>query len=669
MSFRSQNEGLGKSAEGRAIAAAAGALCAIVLFSLLLGSSSADVVSHPPSIAALEASVLEGGGLAPRQAWREVRAQSAVDAAHLPERLAVAMGPDYSGVWFAPAEGRLRVGVTSARARRVAQSLTEQSGLEPYVAVVPVRSTWGQLVATQKAWGERLAGLFSREQVLTALKPQLNAVEIRLASSVPAAKRVELERRASAEEVKVRIVSTNLERITGEPEGRCKTFAEDKAFCNGPIVAGVSIESQAEESTICTAGPAVIKKNPATDTTETFILTAGHCIHRGGGKGATWSSWDKGETKRELGKAVEYMSAPTGDKVDVGVIKVEKEPWKNGTQTPVAPSLVRWAGAEPEPINVTGKNAPAANKLTCHSGQTSGLGCGKISAVEVKYEEFESPLENLVEVKEMTVESKKGDSGGPWFSNEAGTLNLMEGIHWGKIAETKFSLFYPLDYVLKRLEEIKEEEENKPISLELLTTANQTRPKCPMPTMSCFKGESYPVILSGSQIGEDVFTFNAGTVKCKSVTYTGFLPAESASLELTPSYGECTAFGFLGTMIDVNGCKYRFNSESVLAEDKASGSVDVVCPGGNKIVITAPNCEVSVGNQNGLKTVNYTDTTTALPKKDIDISVNTPALIYTQISKGFPGCTNASFINGKWVGETTVKGTTGGGAADGIELG
>jgi len=164
--------------------------------------------------------------------------------------------------------------------------------------------------------------------------------------------------------------------------------------------------------------------------------------------------------------------------------------------------------------------------------------------------------------------------------------------------------------------------------------------------------EGTDTTLKGSQVGEDVFTVNAGTVKCTEATYAGTTGATTTETtqKLTPTYSGCTAFGFVSTAIDTNGCQYEFSGDNE--------SVNIVnCSTG--IVVTAFNCWVTVKNQTPTGTVSYTNTGTGTGR-DIDATVNLTAVTYTQTSKSFPGCTAGTFTNGTYKGAATVQGSSGG---------
>lgn len=109
-----------------------------------------------------------------------------------------------------------------------------------------------------------------------------------------------------------------------------------------------------------------------------------------------------------------------------------------------------------------------------------------------------------------------------------------------------------------------------------------------------FTADSYPkTVTAVSELGNDVFKIDNASVECKG-HFEGTASEASTTLTVTPVYSNCKAFGFASATVVMNGCDYVFHS---------NGEVDLECPAGNSIVISAGNCEVDVGTQTGLKTV------------------------------------------------------------------
>jgi hypothetical protein len=625
---------------------------------LFLGAASTKSAGGTPressALLTAEVKALERSGLTAPQAKRGIETQVAVDEAALVSKLEAALGDGFSGVWLEPETATLHVGVTSKAGRAVAESVAEQAGLADHVVEAQVRSTWAQLTAAQQHWSRRLADLLRGAEAGTYLSPEANALVVKLSSDASPGIRAELERAAASSQVRVLLTSVPANQLTVELQAsRCKKWAEKEAFCDPTIAAGVRIESE-DNHIECTAGPAVITKNPVDDTTETFILTAGHCIRLDGELPSTWYAFDKNGNPHKLGEAVEFLDDFYGDKVDVAAIKVENAYWMTANQTPVHPAIAPWGALEPEPFAVEGGLNPVKGHTTCVEAQRTGFHCGTIASVNAELE----GLENLAEVEGVETELNKGDSGAPWYSVEEGSLDYVEGTHVGRIPGTGDPVFEPLETSLEELAA-----NDQQYDLELLTTANETRPKCPMPGMKCFEAESYPVTMTGSQTGSNTFGFESQSVQCSVATFSTTLTEGSETLEVPPAYSSCLS-GVTSLSIDVNECKYKFAMTSEVEEDKYKGTVDVACPSGKSIAVTsACGCTITIGSQTALGTVEYVDTTSASPKKDVDVKLEISGLKYTEGS----GCkTPGTRSNGTYSGELTLKGDTEGGSAQGV---
>ncbi|HEY8502084.1 MAG TPA: hypothetical protein VIL21_05320, partial [Solirubrobacterales bacterium] len=520
---------------------------------------------------------------------------------------------------------RLHVGVTSTESRRNAEAVAAQLGLSEILVETPVRFTQAQLEATLARWNRRLADLFEREQVQTGLSPDHNAVGIRLGSSVPSARRAEIEGAAAAEDADVSIDVSPWPRLEGAQTLRCGVFVTKEAKCNPTIVGGVTI---AGPKKLCSAGPAVLLKSRGNKeaATATFILTAGHCIANDGGNGMSWSAYEKGSaTAKEIGPAETHINGPT----DEGVIEV-KDPgtWaKANDPTPVISAVAAWSETkETDPTIVTSQAEPVLGARSCLSGQRSGKRCGEIITEKASGTFSGVKLEELAEVDLGKTMAGYGDSGGPWAAEAEPAA--VEGIMVAATLETgeegRFVFYQPLSVVFTKLEK------ERMMPLELLKPENQFRhPKV--------KAGSYPVTIHGSSTASQKFTTEAGSVECSVSSYHALISAEeeTSKLTVTPEYKECKAsFGGSAT-IAMEGCAYDFRMVEKASADNYRADTDISCPAGKSIKITAGTCKAEIKAQTDRATVDFADDTGASPKKDVTMRPTLVGIAYTVTQDGF----------------------------------
>ncbi|HTT96268.1 MAG TPA: hypothetical protein VMF55_16470 [Solirubrobacterales bacterium] len=175
-----------------------------------------------------------------------------------------------------------------------------------------------------------------------------------------------------------------------------------------------------------------------------------------------------------------------------------------------------------------------------------------------------------------------------------------------------------------------------------------------------FHAESEPVTFKGSS-SDNTFVTKSGTVECANSSFAGTSASKTTSTAtLAPTYGECTAFGFLGAKVEPHGCKYTFHL--VEGSSPPTATVDVVCEGSNEITIESTGCVVHVPPQTGLKHVVF-ENLGAGKTRTIKAGVTVEGITYTATS----GCINAgTWTTGKYSGTVTISGTNAGGTQQGI---
>jgi hypothetical protein len=169
-------------------------------------------------------------------------------------------------------------------------------------------------------------------------------------------------------------------------------------------------------------------------------------------------------------------------------------------------------------------------------------------------------------------------------------------------------------------------------------------------------------ILSGSQIGETTFTFNAGSVKCKQATNEG--TTETATLitfKITIHFNECTAFGFVNSKVDATPCWILVHLRIILPKIKPTWECEPIEP----MAVTAFNCEVTVPAQELNGSAELVNSGSG-KSRDVRLNLSITGMHYIQHSKSFPGCTSGTFTNGTLAQSVTLKGSNTAGEQVGI---
>jgi len=129
-----------------------------------------------------------------------------------------------------------------------------------------------------------------------------------------------------------------------------------------------------------------------------------------------------------------------------------------------------------------------------------------------------------------------------------------------------------------------------------------------------FTAAEYPAFIAAEPAapGAPVFGFESGqTAECEFAGFGGELAKASSELKLSAGLGGCTAFAAAGS-VEVSGCEFVMHPGSG-SGDKFTGTFDIACPAGKKIIVAGGNCEVQIGAQTGLGPVAYEKLTAAEP--------------------------------------------------------
>jgi hypothetical protein len=147
-----------------------------------------------------------------------------------------------------------------------------------------------------------------------------------------------------------------------------------------------------------------------------------------------------------------------------------------------------------------------------------------------------------------------------------------------------------------------------------------------------------------------------GGIVCDETSYTGSAGATETEIPITPSWTKCHTTGEEPTTWEVheNGCGFTFK---VAPGDPKSTehTVDITCPANKAIVITHPNCTITVPAQTSVSSVTYSpDNEGSVPA----ITLNSKTQFKTEYHGGICIFTGTNHV-GTLEGSATVKGFAG----------
>jgi len=149
-----------------------------------------------------------------------------------------------------------------------------------------------------------------------------------------------------------------------------------------------------------------------------------------------------------------------------------------------------------------------------------------------------------------------------------------------------------------------------------------------------FTAAKYPTTFepTGNE-GTGKFETEAGTTQCKKITTQATLSSASSTATVNAAFSECTAFGFLATVVQMNGCYYTLHvSEGSL--DNYKGSGDLVCPTGKEVVGIggAETCVIHIPEQVNAVQIEYVNKTA---EQRVEGKVTGSNIHYTVVKDGF----------------------------------
>jgi hypothetical protein len=176
-----------------------------------------------------------------------------------------------------------------------------------------------------------------------------------------------------------------------------------------------------------------------------------------------------------------------------------------------------------------------------------------------------------------------------------------------------------------------------------------------------FKSTTSPVTISGSQEGKHKFTVDGTSVECTNATFLSESTATPAkTVTVTPTYSECTAFGFAKAKVEMNGCKYEFLQPNASLE----GNVAFRC-GANKARVFVSSlgseCEVLIGESGNtnLSKVTYENIAGSPTKVKVLANVTGITAEKTKDTSLCPLKGTGTVTNASYTGNTLTEGNSG----------
>jgi len=141
--------------------------------------------------------------------------------------------------------------------------------------------------------------------------------------------------------------------------------------------------------------------------------------------------------------------------------------------------------------------------------------------------------------------------------------------------------------------------------------------------------EQEHTVISGAQLGTASFSFDAGKVECKGLTYSGTTSLSLVTeMTVSPQLKECEAAFGKEVAVGMNGCSYRLYATTIEGATY-SGKMDIECPEGKKIEIETLGCTVTLPAQSALSSLTFSNEGKETTREVI-VSFNVSGLKYEE---------------------------------------
>lgn len=172
-----------------------------------------------------------------------------------------------------------------------------------------------------------------------------------------------------------------------------------------------------------------------------------------------------------------------------------------------------------------------------------------------------------------------------------------------------------------------------------------------------FKATQYPVEVEAKSLNDQGFQITGAVSVCKKAKFIGTATAESETLEVHPTYTECTVelAGTHTATVNTKECNYVFHAAE---PGTYEGTVDIVCKNAGEeievVVSGITGCTIKIpGGQTGLTSVEYINE--AESPTSVHVNANVTGIAWSTTS----GCglATSSGTNGEYrEGKLNAKG-------------
>jgi hypothetical protein len=175
-----------------------------------------------------------------------------------------------------------------------------------------------------------------------------------------------------------------------------------------------------------------------------------------------------------------------------------------------------------------------------------------------------------------------------------------------------------------------------------------------------YTASSYPFAMTGSSAkGSEAIVTEGGNVECNNHygSSTINIPSGSQTVTFTPTFTGCSGFGFKEATVTPEGCAYVFHLTERVSAGVYRHHVDLSCPVGKSIKVSAGFCKMEIKGQTGLTTAKTTNSSGTL-----NLSWELQGIAYTVTQDGFacPFTGTGNKVGGSHTGAATISRAGGG---------